>query len=204
MRITMFRRCEFVKSAWGQSGVLVWLAVALVLGGCAASDAPSLDPITYERSLVRTNQLGIGDRVQVTVFGEPEMTGTYSVDAQGKIAFPLVGSLGAAGLSVNGFRDQLRRRLSSGYLSDPKITVEIKSYRPIFVHGEVRKGGEYDYKIGTRLKDAVAIAGGFNYRANEDQVLLTREGETGKVWVRVEDNILILPGDNIRVVERFF
>ena len=72
------------------------------------------------------------------------------------------------------------------------------------MHGEVRNGGEYSYRIGTRLKDAIAVAGGFNYRADESRVLLTREGEIGQVWVNVSDNIVIMPGDNIRVVERFF
>lgn len=192
------------RSARFRSGVLVALAAASIVAGCAQTSAPLLQRAAYERSLGRTSQLGVGDKVRITVFGENDLTGLYAVTADGKIEFPLIGAVRAQGLTLSAFRQHLTARLANGYLSNPKITVEIASYRPIFVHGEVRNGGEYPYRIGTRLKDAIAVAGGFNYRANETQVLLTREGEIGQVWANVDDNIAIMPGDNIRVVERFF
>ena len=180
------------------------IAGTVLLQGCAQTSAPLLQPALYERSLERTSQLGVGDKVRIKVFGEEDLTGTYAVAASGRIEFPLIGSIPAQGLTLSAFRQQLTQRLADGYLNQPKVTVEIDSYRPIFVHGEVRNGGEYSYRIGTRLKDAIAVAGGFNYRADESRVLLTREGEIGQVWVNVSDNIVIMPGDNIRVVERFF
>jgi polysaccharide export outer membrane protein len=180
------------------------LTLVPLVAGCAQTSAPLLQPAAYERSLQRTNQLGVGDKVRIKVFGEEELSGSYSITADGQIEFPLIGTIRAEGMTLNAFRRQLTARLANGYLSNPKVTVEIDSYRPIFVHGEVRNGGEYRYRIGTRLKDAIAVAGGFNYRADESRVLLTREGEIGQVWVNVVDNIVIMPGDNIRVVERFF
>lgn len=179
-------------------------ALITVVAGCAQTSAPLLQRAAYERSLGRTSQLGVGDKVRINVFGENDLTGVYSITADGNIEFPLIGAVRAQGLTLSTFRRNLRGRLANGYLSNPKITVEIASYRPIFVHGEVRNGGEYPYRIGTRLKDAIAVAGGFNYRADESRVLLTREGDIGQVWANVGDNIVIMPGDNIRVVERFF
>jgi polysaccharide export outer membrane protein len=188
----------------GIACLLVAVALTSAVAGCAQTSAPLLQQAAYERSLGRTSQLGVGDKVRINVFGENDLTGVYSVTADGRIEFPLIGAVRAEGLSLNAFRQQLTARLANGYLSNPKVTVEIESYRPIFVHGEVRNGGEYPYRIGTRLKDAIAVAGGFNYRADESRVLLTREGGIGQVWVTVDDNIVIMPGDNIRVVERFF
>ncbi len=110
--------------------------------GCAQTSAPLLKPAAYERSLQRTNQLGVGDKVRIKVFGEEELSGSYSITADGQIEFPLIGTIRAEGLTLNAFRRQLTARLANGYLSNPKVTVEIDSYRPIFVHGEVRNGGE--------------------------------------------------------------
>ena len=180
------------------------LALLSGLTACATVDAPLLDQDAHERALSRTNRLGVGDKLKISVFGENNLSGSYDVDARGVVSFPLVGSVPARGLSVHQFRRKLQAKLSNGYLVDPKITVEIQNFRPLFVHGEVRNGGEYAYKVGTRLKDAIAVAGGFTYRANERYLLLTREGSREPVRVDIADNIVVLPGDNIRVLERFF
>lgn len=193
-----------LRDAKFRPAVLLAFAVMTLVAGCAQTSAPLLQRAAYERSLGRTSQLGVGDKVRINVFGESDLTGVYSVTADGQIEFPLIGAVRAEGLTLTAFRQHLKSRLANGYLSNPKITVEIDSYRPIFIHGEVRNGGEYPYRIGRRLKDAIAVAGGFNYRADEVRVLLTREGDIGQVWANVDDNIVIMPGDNIRVVERFF
>ncbi len=70
--------------------------------------------------------------------------------------------------------------------------------------GEVRSGGEFPFKSGLKLRDAIALAGGFTYRANETHVLLVREGSPQQYRVAMPADIDVLPGDNIRVPERFF
>jgi polysaccharide export outer membrane protein len=122
--------------------VIAALALMSLVAGCAQTSAPLLQPATYERSPQPTNQLGVGDKVRIKVFGEEELSGSYSITADGQIEFPLIGTIRAEGLTLNAFRRQLTARLANGYLSNPKVTVEIDSYRPIFVHGEVRNGGE--------------------------------------------------------------
>ena len=184
--------------------VLSLLGAVFLTGGCSTPNIPSLDWKEHQRSLGRVSRLGTGDKVRIIVYGESELSGTFSVDARGQISFPLIGAIRAKGLTVNQFRRRLRTQLANGYLSEPKISAEIASYRPMFLHGEVRNGGEYAYRVGIRLQDAIAVAGGFTYRADDSFVLLTREGQHGPVRVNTKDNIIILPGDNIRVTERFF
>lgn len=117
---------------------------------------------------------------------------------------PLVGAIQAEGQTLEGFRSTVRKRLANGFVNNPRVAVEIATYRPLYVHGEVRTGGEFPFKAGARIQDAVAMAGGFSYRAEEGYVILTRAGNNGPQRVPVMANIILLPGDNIRVPERFF
>ena len=77
------------------------------------------------------------------------------------------------------------------------------NYRPIYVHGEVKSGGEFQYKNGLKLRDAIAMAGGYTYRADQDYLMISRDGETDAA-VKMPADVAVLPGDNIRVPERFF
>ena len=152
----------------------------------------------------RFYKLGIGDKLKITVFGERDLSGEFDVGARGTISLPLLGDIPAKGLSLALFRDNMAMRLSEGYLKDPRITVEVLNYRGFFVHGEVRNGGEFKYKTGLKMRDAIAMAGGFSYRANESYVYLMREGYSKRAKVKLPTNMAVLPGDNIRVPERFF
>lgn len=150
------------------------------------------------------HRLGPGDKLKVTVFGEPDLSGQFEVNARGNVPIPLVGDVRATGLSQAEFREAVRRHLAGGYLRDPKVSIEILSYRPFYVHGEVKSGGEYAYRSGLRLRDAIALAGGYTYRANHSFIYLTRSTEGVERKVALTSDALILPGDNIRVPERFF
>ena len=152
----------------------------------------------------RFYKLGVGDKLKITVFGEDNLSGEFEVGARGTVSLPLVGDIEGKGLSLPEFRDRMAARLSKGYLKDPRITVEVLNYRGFFVHGEVRKGGEFKYKTGLKIRDAIAMAGGFSYRANEGYVLLMREGFSKRKKISLPTSLSVLPGDNIRVPERFF
>ena len=185
------------------------VATAVVAGLClaACSDTvgapPSPSFATGNQASERTYRLGIGDKLKITVFGEENLSGATEVNAMGQVALPLAGEVPAKGLAINQFRDAVVRRLQDGYLKTPKVTVEITNYRSIYVHGEVKTGGEFPFKPGLTLRDAVAVAGGYTYRADQSFVLITREGE--KITrIPLPSDVPVLPGDNLQVPERFF
>lgn len=195
-----------VKSSAGRYCSLACLALVAcpLLSACALDTPPPPSyAISGEAALTRIYRLGIGDKIKVTVFGEENLSGNVEVNASGQVALPLAGEVSARGLTIPEFRNAVTRKLSDGYLQNPKVTVEILNYRPIYVHGEVKTGGEFQYKPGLMMRDAVAMAGGYTYRANESSAVIIRDGET-PATVPLASNVPVLPGDNIRITERFF
>lgn len=183
----------------------ILLVLPFVLSGCAThTNLPVLKVGRNDPGVDRVHRLGIGDKLKINVFGESELSGDYEVDASGFIPFPLIGNVKAAGLSVHELQARLQRRLANGYLRRPRITVDITNYRPIYIHGEVRNGGEHPFKTGLKLRDAIALAGGYTYRADEAYVLLSRADRRETYRVMLPSNLRILPGDNIRIPERLF
>lgn len=201
----MSARCSRARTAMA---VFAGVVAAALLAGCAdGGDAPLLEVAPHNGGtpeLSRIYKLGVGDKLKVSIFGEPDLSGTFEVNGTGTVPMPLVGEIVAKGRPIADFRQAVAARLSEGYLKNPKVSVEIVNYRPIYVHGEVRTGGEYSYKNGLKIRDAVAVAGGYSYRAHQGYVLITREGRAREARVNLPSDIDVLPGDNIRVPERFF
>ena len=163
----------------------------------AGSDgADTAQPMDY--------RLGPGDKIRITVYDETSMTGDYIVSARGTISFPLIGDVPAGGETISGFRAALESRLAKGILNNPRVAAEIVEYRPFFILGEVNKPGQYPYSIGLTVYSAVATAQGFTYRANTHKVLITHAGESVERRVRIDAATRIMPGDTVRVLERFF
>jgi polysaccharide export outer membrane protein len=149
--------------------------------------------------------LSPGDKLRVTVFNEPDLTGEFQINHSGNIAFPLVGTIPAAGLSVPEFQNQLLRRLRGGYVRNPRVSIEIANYRPFNVFGEVRNAGQYPFRPGLTVQDAIAMAGGFTYRANSRTAYIRRANANGEMTVKLDGpRVSILPGDDVRVPERYF
>ncbi|HEX6958803.1 MAG TPA: polysaccharide biosynthesis/export family protein [Ferrovibrio sp.] len=150
-------------------------------------------------------RLGSGDRVRITVYGQPELTGEYSVDGSGSLAFPLIGQVQAGGLTAASLEQLLVSKLKPDYLKDPSVSVEVLTYRPFYIVGEVRTPGSYAYVSGMTVINAVALAGGFTYRAKENSFYVTRTGENGeKTKLSASPDTPVLPGDVITVRERYF
>ena len=166
-------------------------------------DGPQFVTSQGSKARMRVYHLGIGDKLKVTVYGEENLGGAFEVGALGQISLPLAGDIQAKGLSLDEFRHQVTQRLASGYLKNPKVNVEMLNYRPIYVQGEVKNGGEFQFKNGISLRDVVAMAGGYTYRADQTYLYIGREGEPD-VAVRMPTDVPVLPGDNIRIPERFF
>lgn len=182
------------------------VAAVAVASGCSSPGefaSPQFATRQGQNPISRIYRLGIGDKLKVSVFGEDNLSGQFEVNAVGQISMPLIGEMPAKGLAIHEFRESVARKLADGYLKNPKVNVEMLNYRPIFVHGEVKNGGEYAYKNGISLRDAIAMAGGYTYRAEQTYLYVGREGEPD-VAVKTPADIAILPGDNIRIPERFF
>ncbi|WP_233022597.1 polysaccharide biosynthesis/export family protein [Rhodopseudomonas boonkerdii] len=148
--------------------------------------------------------LGPTDRIRLKVYGEPDITGEYEVDANGNVSIPLAGQVKAAGLTTKQLERSITSALAKGIVRDPRVNVEMVAYRPFYILGEVKKSGEYPYRVGLTVLDAVATAGGYTYRANENKVYLRRAGSTVEEIYPMDAPILLYPGDNVRVPERYF
>jgi polysaccharide export outer membrane protein len=169
------------------------VAAALVL---SAGPSSAADP---------AYMLGSGDKVRVTVFGELDLSGEYQVDGSGVLAFPLVGEVRAAGGTARNLENEIAKKLSSGYLKNPTVSVEVLTYRPFFILGEVKQPGSYPYKNGLNVLNAVAMAGGYTYRAKSNVWVITRSGDKEFQDREIRNgDFTVLPGDTIVIPERFF
>lgn len=180
---------------------LLFLAVGATLAACASdSDIPPLpdEPASVYR-------LGPGDVLRIITFGDQQLTGEFRVSDSGNIAVPLLGNVKAAGLSTPELEESVSSLLKEKNLfRDPSVAVEVVTYRPIFVLGEVAKPGQFPYQPGMTVLSAVAVAGGFTYRAVEDHALIVRNTNDRAVEGRVMRQTLVQPGDVISVPERRF
>jgi polysaccharide export outer membrane protein len=184
---------------------LALAGVLALLQACAAVPAPPLSAAEAGQGL-HAYRLGAGDRVRVTVYNEPGLSGDYAVSSAGEIAFPLIGMVAADGRTVADVTEALTVRIADGYMTDPKVSVEVLNYRPFYILGEVQKPGEYPYVAGLTIEQAVAVAGGFNYRANPRRVHLRRTPDPAEksVDLQARQAVAVMPGDTIRVLERYF
>ena len=149
-------------------------------------------------------RLGAGDKLRMIVFGEENLTGEYVVSAEGRLALPLIGEVMAKDISVGQLRQIVEGKYKQGYLKEPSISLEVLTYRPFYILGEVNKPGEYPYTSGLTVMKAVATAQGYTYRANTKKVFIKHTGGAAEQPYQVDSQTLVAPGDVIRVAERFF
>lgn len=174
--------------------------VLLFVAGCGAGRGlPPLDA-----TAAPNYTLGSGDEVRVTTFNQPQFSGEYTVDGSGHIAMPLIGAVSVDGLTVPEAENAIAERLSEDALVDPHVSVEVVIYRPFYILGEVRAPGQYPYVNGMTVLTAVAIAGGFSYRAETDHFSIVREKDGQAVEWSAERNTKVLPDDVVTVFERYF
>ena len=176
------------------------IVIAVGLGG-TASAAPVGPSPAYGGADYR---LGTGDKVRVTVFSEADLSGEFQVDATGFLRLPMVGQVKAGGLTAHDLESGIRAALADGYLNDPRVAVEITTYRPFYIVGEVMKPGEYPYANGMTASTAVAVAGGFTPKAVESMIYVRHQGENAEQRLAATDATLIRPGDVVRVESTAF
>ena len=206
--------------AWfRQSGLLgaVLVATGLVAAcsGCSSSRAipeattgsggAVVTPQGADADTVAGYRLGPGERVRLTVFRHQDLSGELDLDGEGFLAMPLVGEIPGAGLTARQLENEIEIRLKNGgYLVNPQVSVEVLNYRPFYIIGEVNNPGSYQYVNGMTVINAVALAGGFTYRADQDDIIITRGGSEGRKIDDVKVDTPVLPGDIVEVTERFF
>lgn len=182
--------------------LVVQLMAALALVSCSTgSIAREPEPAPVVAPIYR---LAPDDKVKITVYGETDLSGEYLVGSDGNVSMPLVGMVPAAGKTLAEFGDGLTQQLADKYLNKPRVSVDIAEYRPFYILGEVNRAGQFPYRVGLTVNAAVATAGGFTYRANHKTVAIKHAGEPGEKRYRLTADLQIMPGDTVRVLERFF
>jgi polysaccharide export outer membrane protein len=161
------------------------------LGGACAADLPAY-------------LLGSGDRIRVTVFNEPDLSGEFIVNDQGSVALPLIGSVSIAGKTVSDAENLIIEKYGANYLVNPRVSVEVLNYRPFFIIGEVRNPGSYPYVAGMTVLNAIALASGFTPRADQGDINVKHANTGSAKPEKIGQNDVVLPGDVITVTERFF
>ncbi|HEX8901511.1 polysaccharide biosynthesis/export family protein [Vitreimonas sp.] len=177
------------------------------LGGLlagAASACASTIPTGDSGVEVTEYRLGPGDQLRITVFGEAELTGPYLINPQGDIAFPLVGNVAAGGKTISELTAALRAALEQGFVRQPNVAVEVLTYRPFFILGEVRTPGTYPYSANLTVLNAVATAQGFTYRADRRRVFIKHAWEDQERVYPLTTTTPVQPGDTVRIGERLF
>ena len=146
-----------------------------------------------------------GNRIRVNVFNETNLSGDYTLDLSGNVSLPLMGMVQASGLTAKQLTQRVVETLKKGgYLQDPQVAIEVESFRPFYVLGEVRTPGEFPYLSGMTVLSAIAKAGGYDYRAREGEVVIVRIVNGEQTDYLGVERTPILPGDIVRVLQRHF
>jgi polysaccharide biosynthesis/export protein len=178
------------------------LAASLLTGLAACTDRqPLLEPTP---TLTEPYRLDSGDQLRIVVYDQPSLTNLYDVDQAGEVAFPLIGDIEARAATSEELARRIETRLAMGFLREPDVTVEVATYRPFFVLGEVGDPGQYPYVPGITAETAIAVAGGFTERANKRLVRISRTIGDARHEARIPVTELIRPGDTIYVPESLF
>ncbi|CAN5197872.1 polysaccharide biosynthesis/export family protein [soil metagenome] len=186
----------------------VCCALALFVSACAGRVAgpvvESGERYVLQNSPVEDYLLGAGDKVKMTVFNEEALSGEFGVNAEGSLSLPLIGDVPVLGKSVSSVAQTIQAKLANGYLRDPRVSMEIITYRPFFILGEIKLPGQYPYASGMTVMNAIAVAQGYTPRAHQSIIYIRKLGATEEVPYRLTPDLRVWPGDTIRIGERYF
>ena len=188
--------------------IIVCCAAALGIGplvaACSSSSLPACEattPVAANPADVAGYTLGPGEQVRVTVFRQEQLSGEFRIDGSGSLSLPLVGDVQASGLTMRELEIRIADKLKDeGYLVNPRVSAEVLIFRPFYILGEVNNPGQYEYTNGMTVTNAVALAGGYTYRADNDDIEIRRTD----CAVQADPTTKVLPGEVVFVPERFF
>jgi len=159
----------------------------------------------HEKQSISAYTLSAGDELDITVYNEPSLSGKHKIDSDDLISLPLIGDIKVSGMSAADLERRIEEDLAQGYLVKPSVSIQVLTYRPFYILGEVLNPGSYDYVSGITVLKAVALAGGFTYRAEEDEVkILRKQGAGNDEYKEYPVQTKVMPGDIILVEEDFF
>lgn len=183
---------------------LATLATVAAFTAAMAFSGPAAFAQAAESAGPQDYRLGVADKVRILVFNEPTLSGEFLVGASGALSLPLIGEVPAGGDTSRALSRRIEAKLADGYLRDPKVSVEVLTFRPFYILGEVNKPGEYPYSTSLNVLNAVATAGGFTYRADKRHVYVKAVGDTAERKEDLSPTIAVEPGETIRIGERYF
>ena len=180
-----------------------WLQLALLLlllplAACSLNNVSS-----YPAENRGPYTLDGGDILRVTVYGDDSLSKTYKVDDDGTLSFPLVGPVRVRGLTTVQAAAALAAALANGFMRNPNVAVEIDTYRPFFIQGAVKNGGQFPYVPGMTVRAAVSTAGGYSDTANRSRAMIYRKDGEQMQKAGVDLDFPIYPGDTIVIAERW-
>ena len=149
-------------------------------------------------------QLGPGDKLVISVFNQEDLTGEYSINGAGRFFMPFIGNVDAKGLTITELTDLIVNKLKPDYLLNPRVSIEVLNFRPFYIIGEVKEPNSYPYVEGMTYLNAVAIAGGYTYRAKKGYAMVRRNEDQDGKEQKVDMTSSVMAGDIIRIVERMF
>ncbi|WP_440905377.1 polysaccharide biosynthesis/export family protein [Catenovulum sp. SX2] len=145
-------------------------------------------------------KLGVGDQIQILVYEEADLTIETTINDNGQINFPFLGNIMVVGKTPQQVQTLIANGLKGDYLLHPVINVSVVSYRPFYIHGEVKKPGAYPYQPGLNVDQAIALAGGLTDRASEKKITIKSEQES----LSGQLSSTISPGDTVTIKQSFF
>ena len=205
-------------------GFLLLAGMVFLASGCAST------PDTAEGKDKAANQfasyvegdyrIGVDDRLQITVWRNPELTVTVPVRPDGKISVPLIGDVQAGGNAPSQVAAIIKDKLSA-FIREPNVAViliELRSHEflsRVRVTGAVRTPRSMPYRQGMTVLDAVLEAGGVNDFASPNRTRLYRKERTKTEIIDIDlndiltkgklaTNVELRPGDIVTVPERLF
>jgi len=158
-----------------------------------------------DKTSLRDNyRLGTGDNIRIQVFQEEDLSLETRISDTGSISYPFLGIIRVSGLTIAQLEDRITEGLKGDYLINPRVSVSVADYREFFVNGEVKKPGAYPYVPGLTVRKAISIAGGFEERADKDNLLILHEDNIKGKPIKIGIDARVRPGDILTVEQSFF
>lgn len=171
---------------------------------CTVMILASSLPVHAEPAPDDEYRIAAGDKIRVVVFGHDDLSGEFEIDGSGRFSLPLIQEVDATRLTKSELESVITNRLRPDYLKNPRVSVEVIGYRPVYVLGEVREPGSYPYSANLTVVNAIAMAGGYTYRASRKKIVVIRANDPEKEKRSAKEQEELAPGDVVEVHERFF
>jgi polysaccharide export outer membrane protein len=187
--------------------VLCAVLAVFSLAACSSSNISDPTPeLSYVSSFAADKtpayQLRPADQLKLVVFGQEAVSGDYTIDDKGSIALRDLGSIKAAGLTVDQLEQQIATLLNAKGVTEPQVSLILDVDRPIYVTGAVVSPGQFPFRSGLDSQTAVALAGGYSFQADTRTMYITHAGATTETRYGIADRPVINPGDVIRIPGR--